>query len=67
MLATLMGILVPLTLGRLGADPAVSSGVFVSTITDMFGFFVFPAYKIVMVYIIFILTLLLKPEGLIKE
>ena len=41
MLATLMGILVPLTLGRLGADPAVSSGVFVTTITDMFGFFVF--------------------------
>ena len=41
MLATLMGILVPLSLGRLGADPAVSSGVFVTTITDMFGFFVF--------------------------
>lgn len=41
MLATLLGILVPLTLDKLGADPAVSSGVFVTTITDMFGFFVF--------------------------
>ena len=41
MLATLLGILVPLTLQKLGADPAVASGVFVTTITDMFGFFVF--------------------------
>ncbi|MEM1045626.1 MAG: magnesium transporter [Pseudomonadota bacterium] len=40
-LATLLGILVPLTLDRVGADPAVASGVFVTTITDMFGFFVF--------------------------
>jgi len=41
LLATLLGILVPLTLGKLGADPAVASGVFVTTITDMFGFFMF--------------------------
>ena len=41
LLATMMGILVPLTLSKFGADPAVASGVFVTTITDMFGFFVF--------------------------
>ncbi|MEM8812391.1 MAG: magnesium transporter [Pseudomonadota bacterium] len=43
LLATLLGILVPLTLGKLGVDPAVASGVFVTTLTDMFGFFVFLA------------------------
>lgn len=40
-LATLLGILVPLGLDKFGVDPAVASGVFVTTITDMFGFFVF--------------------------
>jgi len=35
------GILVPLTLQRLNIDPAVSSTVFVTTATDMVGFFVF--------------------------
>jgi magnesium transporter len=32
---------VPLLLERLGFDPAVSSSVFVTTITDVFGFFAF--------------------------
>jgi magnesium transporter len=41
--AGLGGILVPLILQRFGADPAVSSGVFVTTITDVVGFFVFLA------------------------
>jgi magnesium transporter len=41
LVAALAGIMVPVTLDRLGFDPAVSSGVFVTTITDMFGFFVF--------------------------
>ena len=39
--AGLGGILIPLLLQRFHADPAVSSGVFVTTITDVVGFFVF--------------------------
>lgn len=39
--AGLAGILIPLGLQRAGADPAVSSGVFVTTVTDIVGFFVF--------------------------
>ncbi len=39
--AGLAGILVPLGLQRAGADPAVSSAVFVTTVTDIVGFFVF--------------------------
>jgi magnesium transporter len=35
------GILIPLTLERWRADPAVSSGVFVTTVTDVVGFFAF--------------------------
>jgi magnesium transporter len=35
------GILVPLVLHRFRADPAVSSGVFVTTVTDVVGFFSF--------------------------
>jgi magnesium transporter len=40
-IAGLAGVLVPLTLERLGADPAVASSVFVTMITDSMGFFVF--------------------------
>ena len=39
--AAMGGILIPLGLARLGADPAVSSGPFVTTITDMVCFFAF--------------------------
>jgi magnesium transporter len=39
--AALGGILVPLLLQRWRTDPAVSSGVFVTTITDVVGFFSF--------------------------
>jgi magnesium transporter len=35
------GILIPLALERFRADPAVSSGVFVTTVTDVVGFFAF--------------------------
>jgi magnesium transporter len=35
------GILIPMALERSGADPAVSSGVFVTTVTDVVGFFAF--------------------------
>jgi len=39
--AGLAGILVPLGLRRAGADPAVSSSVFVTTVTDVVGFLAF--------------------------
>ncbi len=39
--AALGGILIPLVLARLGVDPAVSSGPFVTTVTDVIGFFSF--------------------------
>ncbi|KQT60593.1 magnesium transporter [Aureimonas sp. Leaf460] len=41
MVAALGGILVPLLLDRIGADPAVASAVFVTTLTDIVGFFSF--------------------------
>lgn len=41
LVAGLAGILVPVTLDRLDVDPAVSSAVFVTTLTDMMGFFSF--------------------------
>jgi magnesium transporter len=40
-IAGLAGVLVPLLLERLGADPAVASSVFLTMITDSMGFFVF--------------------------
>lgn len=39
--AGLAGILVPLGLDRFGIDPAVASSVFVTTVTDVVGFFAF--------------------------
>ena len=39
--AALAGTLVPLSLERLGVDPAVASSVFVTTVTDVVGFFAF--------------------------
>jgi len=39
--AGLAGILVPLGLKKAGADPAVASTVFVTTVTDVVGFFAF--------------------------
>jgi magnesium transporter len=39
--AALGGILIPLGLNGVRADPAVSSGVFVTTVTDVVGFFSF--------------------------
>ena len=39
--AAVGGILIPLGLARLGVDPAVSSGPFVTTVTDVVGFFSF--------------------------
>lgn len=39
--AGLSGILIPLAINRFGADPAVASGVFLTTVTDVVGFFAF--------------------------
>ena len=39
--AALAGILIPLTLNALKLDPAPASGVFVTTVTDVTGFFAF--------------------------
>ncbi|HTK73334.1 MAG TPA: magnesium transporter, partial [Croceibacterium sp.] len=39
--AGIAGIMVPVTLDRLRIDPAVSSAVFVTTATDVMGFFSF--------------------------
>jgi len=39
--SALVGVLIPLALQRLKIDPAVASAVFVTTVTDVFGFFTF--------------------------
>jgi magnesium transporter len=39
--AGLSGTLIPLGLERLGIDPAIASSVFLTTVTDVFGFFAF--------------------------
>ncbi len=39
--AGLAGIFVPLGLERMGVDPAIASGTFVTTVTDVVGFFAF--------------------------
>jgi magnesium transporter len=35
------GVLIPVTLKRMGFDPAVSSSIFLTTVTDVMGFFTF--------------------------
>jgi magnesium transporter len=39
--AATAGTLIPLTLRALKVDPALASSVFITTLTDMFGFFSF--------------------------
>lgn len=39
--AAAAGILIPIALDKLKADPAIASGVFVTTVTDVVGFFAF--------------------------
>ena len=41
LVAGLVGVLVPVTLDKANVDPAVSSAVFVTTMTDVMGFFSF--------------------------
>ena len=39
--ASLSGVLIPIALEKLDADPAIASSVFVTTVTDVVGFFAF--------------------------
>lgn len=48
--AGLAGILVPLGLQKFGADPAVSSSVFVTTVTDVVGFFAFLGTAVILLF-----------------
>lgn len=41
LVAGIAGVLVPLTLDKIGIDPALASGAFVTTVTDVVGFFAF--------------------------
>ncbi len=41
LVAGMAGILIPMGLEKLGADPALASGAFVTTVTDVVGFFAF--------------------------
>lgn len=41
LLAALMGVLIPMTLARLGRDPALGSSVMITAVTDSGGFFIF--------------------------
>ena len=40
-IAGLAGILIPVSLEKMGVDPALASGAFVTTVTDVVGFFAF--------------------------
>jgi len=40
-IAGLSGVILPVLLNRWGLDPALASGVFVTTVTDVVGFFAF--------------------------
>ncbi len=48
--AGLAGILVPLGLKKAGADPAVASSVFVTTATDVIGFFAFLGVAVLLLF-----------------
>ncbi len=39
--AGLAGTVIPVVLDRMGVDPALASGAFVTTVTDVVGFFAF--------------------------
>ncbi|MEO0718892.1 MAG: magnesium transporter, partial [Pseudomonadota bacterium] len=48
LIAGLAGILIPIGLDKAGADPALASGVFVTTVTDVVGFFAFLGIAVVL-------------------
>jgi magnesium transporter len=41
LLAAMMGVLIPMTMVRLGRDPALGSSVLITAMTDSGGFFIF--------------------------
>ncbi len=41
LVASMMGVIIPLTMTKLGARPAVGSSVMITAITDTGGFFIF--------------------------
>ena len=41
LVAALMGVIIPMTMSRLGRDPAVGASVMITAITDTGGFFIF--------------------------
>ena len=41
LMAAIMGVLIPLTMMKLGRDPALGSSVMITAITDTGGFFIF--------------------------
>ena len=41
LLASVVGVLIPLTLAKLGRDPAAGSSVMITAVTDSGGFFIF--------------------------
>ena len=41
LLAALMGVLIPMTLVRMGRDPAMGASVMITAVTDSGGFFIF--------------------------
>jgi magnesium transporter len=41
MLSAVMGVAIPLTMQKLGRDPAIGSSVMITAITDSGGFFIF--------------------------
>lgn len=41
LLAALMGVLIPITLARMGRDPAMGASVMITAVTDSGGFFIF--------------------------
>ena len=48
--AALAGILIPIGLDRIGIDPAVASSVFVTTVTDVIGFFAFLGFATLLLF-----------------
>jgi magnesium transporter len=41
LLAAVMGVLIPMTMLKVGRDPAVGSSVMITAVTDSGGFFIF--------------------------
>ncbi len=48
--AALAGILIPISLDRMGIDPAIASSVFVTTVTDVIGFFAFLGFATLLLF-----------------